>query len=184
VAPILLTFLIINEHTGQFSVGPSALWPTQSNGPPGHPVHAVAPPMPDTMTPVQTSLLTVSSWNKRYSAAALGLSATPGPAPPLLQHPLIRIRRSDSLSTQKKNNRALIVLTIVRCGSTYCEQLRIKLDFLNSVHRSTGRSKRQSAMAPFMVLWGLPLGWNRRREKSMSKPIFFARFSRNVIHTN
>jgi len=40
VAPILLIFLRINEHTGQLLVGPNALWPTQpkfwvGSGPPG-----------------------------------------------------------------------------------------------------------------------------------------------------
>jgi len=29
VAPNLLIFLRINEHTGQLLVGPNALWPTQ-----------------------------------------------------------------------------------------------------------------------------------------------------------
>jgi len=36
VAPILLIFLIINEHTCQLLVGPNALWPTQPKSWVGH----------------------------------------------------------------------------------------------------------------------------------------------------
>jgi len=53
VAPILLIFLRIEEHTGQLLVGPDALWSTQAKFWAGH---AAGPPGPRCNASTQPSI--------------------------------------------------------------------------------------------------------------------------------